>query len=54
METLAYLATIVGITLPALIGFLVIGLIVAGMILLGGEVDHERDKDKKLRHQKRL
>jgi hypothetical protein len=46
MEAVSYLATILGITLPALIGFFVIGAIVVGLVILGGELYSERDKRK--------
>ncbi len=49
MEWLSYLATVVGLTLPLLIGFVIIGVIIVGLGILGGRVYTEIDSEKRLR-----
>ncbi len=49
MEWLTYSATILGLTLPLLIGFIVIGVIVVGLGILGAELYTESDSSKRLR-----
>ncbi len=48
MEWLAYIATVLGLTLPLMIGFLVIGVIIVGLGILGGESYTEIDSEKRL------
>lgn len=49
MEWLSYSATVLGLVLPLAIGFIVIGVIIVGLGVLGGEVYTESDKEKRLR-----
>lgn len=49
MEWLSYLATILGLTLPLAIGFVVIGVIIVGLGILGAELYTENDTKKRLR-----
>lgn len=47
MEWLSYLATVLGLTLPLAIGFVVIGVIIVGLGILGGELYTENDSKKR-------
>ena len=49
MEWLSYLATVLGLTLPLAIGFIVIGVIIVGLAILGAELYTESDTEKRLR-----
>lgn len=49
MEWVSYIATVLGLTLPLAIGFIVIGIIIVGLGILGAEVYHESDSEKRLR-----
>ncbi len=49
MEFVSYLATVLGLTLPLLVGFAIIGVIIVGLGILGGELYTESDNKKRLR-----
>lgn len=49
MEGFSYLATVFSLTLPLLLGFLIIALIVVGLGILGAELYTENDTKKGLR-----
>ena len=49
MEWLSYFATVLGLTLPLIIGFAVIGVIIVGLGILGGRLYTDSDTEKRLR-----
>jgi hypothetical protein len=49
MEWLSYSLTVLGLTLPLAVGFAVIGVIIVGLGVLGGELYTESDSEKRLR-----
>ena len=49
MEWLSYTATVLGLTLPLAVGFVVIGVIIVGLGILGGELYTKSDSEKRHR-----
>lgn len=48
MDWLMNSATVLGLTIPLIIGFAVIGIIIVGLGIIGGEIYTEGDKKKGL------
>lgn len=47
MEWLAYVATLLGLTFPLAVGFIVIGVIIVALAIIGGESYTENDRNKR-------
>lgn len=57
MQWLTYVATLLGLTFPLAIGFLVIGLIIVTLVVMGGEFYREKENQDRLNdneHKARL